>query len=92
MFSWARMCIVGVLVTNESNMASYFCETRNLNGSNTDMCSDVAGPSAAARATCLSIQIGQIKTLFRISSTTGRHLGFEHDYSSHTASRGMSRH
>ena len=36
--------VVGV--TNESNMASYFPEAENLNGSNADMCSDVAGPSS----------------------------------------------
>ena len=42
-----RTCIVGVVVTNESNMASYFPEAGNLNGSNADMCSDVAGPSSS---------------------------------------------
>ena len=35
-----------VLVTNESNMTSYFPEAGNLNDSNADMCSDVAGPSS----------------------------------------------
>ena len=34
-----------VVVTHESNMASYFPEARNLNGRNANMCSDVAGPS-----------------------------------------------
>ena len=43
----ARKCIVGVVVTNESNMASYFPEAANLNGSNAGMCSDVAGPSSS---------------------------------------------
>ena len=43
----ARTCIVEVVVTNESNMASYFSEAGNLNGSNSDMCSDVAGPSSS---------------------------------------------
>ena len=39
-------------------MASYFPEAGNLNGSNTDMCSDVAGRSrVAARATCFGFQI-----------------------------------
>ena len=33
--------------TDESNMASYFPEEGNLNGRNTDMCSDVAGPSSS---------------------------------------------
>ena len=42
----AQMCIVGVVVTNESNMVSYFPEVENLNGSNADMCSDVGGLSS----------------------------------------------
>ena len=41
----ARKCVVGVVVTNESNVASYFPEAGNLNGSSADMCWDVAGPS-----------------------------------------------
>ena len=40
----ARTCIAGVVVTNESNMASYFPEAGNLNSSIADMCSDMAGP------------------------------------------------
>ena len=40
----SRTCIVGVVVTKESNMASYFLEARNLNGIYADMCSDMAGP------------------------------------------------
>ena len=39
----ARTCIVVVVVTHEFKMASYFPEAGNLNGSNSDMCSDVAG-------------------------------------------------
>ena len=39
------MCIVVVVNTHEFNMASYFLEAENLNGSNAEMCSDVAGPS-----------------------------------------------
>ena len=42
----ARTCIAVVVVMNESNMASCFPEAGNLNGSNTDMCSDVAEPSS----------------------------------------------
>ena len=34
-----------VVVTHEFNVASYFPEAGNFNGSNADMCSDVAGPS-----------------------------------------------
>ena len=43
----ARKCVVGVVVTNESNVASYFPEAGNLNGSSADMCSDLAGPSTS---------------------------------------------
>ena len=43
----ARTCIVVVVVTHESNMASYFPKAGNLNGSNADICSDVAGPSSS---------------------------------------------
>ena len=41
------LLLVRVVVTNESNMASYFPEAGNLNGCNADMCSDVAGPSSS---------------------------------------------
>ena len=37
-----------VVVTHDSNMASYFPEAGNLNGRNDDMCSDVAGPSSSS--------------------------------------------
>ena len=43
----ARTCIVGIVVTSESSMALYFPEAGNLNGSNVDMCSDVAGLSSS---------------------------------------------
>ena len=43
----AQTCIVGIVVTDESNMASYSPEAGNLNGSNADMCSDVAGRSSS---------------------------------------------
>ena len=39
----AQTCIVGVVVTNKSNMGSFFPEAGNSNGSNAGMCSDVAG-------------------------------------------------
>ena len=43
----AQTCIVGVVVTNGSNMALYFPEAGNVNaGSNADMHSDVAGLSS----------------------------------------------
>ena len=38
---------MGVAITNKSNVTSYFPEAGNLNGSNADMCSDVAGPSSS---------------------------------------------
>ena len=82
-----------VAVTHESNMASYFPEVGNLNGTNADMCSDVAGPSSsqvAARGIFLSFQTGQMLRSFTISPTTntnGRHLEFERDYNYHTAFR-----
>ena len=34
-----ELCIVVVVVTHESNVASYFSEAVNLNGSNAYMCS-----------------------------------------------------
>lgn len=43
----AQTCIVGVVVMSEYNMASYFPEARNSNGSNADICPDVAGPSSS---------------------------------------------
>ena len=61
----ARTYIVGVVVTNEFNMTSYFPEAGNLNRSNADMCSDhdVVDRRVAARAICLSFQIGQMKLI-----------------------------
>ena len=53
------------------------------------------GRRVAARAICLSFQIGQILRTFTVSSTastTGVHLGFERDYNYHTAFRGVLRH
>ena len=79
-----------VVVTHESNVASYFPEAGNLNGRNADMCSDVAGPSSSGSGDFLSFQVGQILRTFTISlttSTTGRHLGFERDCNYHTAFR-----
>ena len=40
--------MVVVVVMNKANMVLYFPEARNLNGSNADMCSDVAGPSSSS--------------------------------------------
>ena len=47
MLSRPRTYIAVIVVTNVSNMASYFPEAGNLNGSNADMCSDVAEPSSS---------------------------------------------
>ena len=41
----SKRCVKLLSLTHEFNMASYFPEAGNLNGSNADMCSDVAGPS-----------------------------------------------
>ena len=83
-------CIVGVVVTNESYMASFFPEADNLNGNHADMCSNVAGPSSSASGNCLSLD--QALTISPTTSTTGRNLGFARDYNSHTVFRGVSRH
>ena len=89
----ARTCIVGVVVTN-TNMTSYFPEAGNVNSSNAGMCSDVAGPSSSGTEDFLSFQTGLISqtfTTFPTTSITGRHLGFERDYNSHSALRGVLR-
>ena len=52
-----------VIVTNESNMASYFPEAENVNGSNADMCSDVAGPSSSGSGHLFELSDGQIKLI-----------------------------
>ena len=57
-----RLCIVGVVATNEYNMTSYFSKARNLNGSNADMCSDVAGP--------LSSGVGDLGKLLDFGSSS----------------------
>ena len=78
--------IVGVVVTNKLNMASYFPEARKLNDSNDAMCSNLAGPSGSGSG-----------DLFELSDTTCStvhisHFLFERDYNSHTAFRDMLRH
>ena len=73
-------------------MVSYFPEMGNLNGSNVDMCSDVAEPSISGSGDLFELSDRSNKTLDPVlllfpptTSTTGRHLGFERDYNSHTA-------
>ena len=91
----ARTYIVGVVVMNESNMASYFPEAGNLNGSNADMCSDVAGPSSSGSGDLFDFGASSRSRTFTISptnSTTGRHLGIKRDDNSHNAFRGVLRH
>ena len=91
----ALTCSVVVVVTNEFNMASYFPEAGNLNGSNAVMCSNVAGPSSSGSEDLFDFGSSSRYRTFIISPTasaTGRHLGFEHDYYSHTAFRGVLRH
>ena len=91
----ARTCIVGVVITNESNMASYFSEAGNLNCSNANMCSDVAEPSSSGAGDFFdfgSSSSSRTFTIYTTASTTGCHLGFERDYNSHTAFRDVLRH
>ena len=79
----ARTCIMGVVVTNEYNMASYFPEAGNLNGSNADMCSDAAGPSSGDSGDLFELSNSSRSRTFTISpttSTTDRHLVYERDY------------
>ena len=88
----AQMCMVGVVVTNESNMVLYFLEAGNLTGSNADMCSDVAGPFCSFLSNLFELSDRSRSRTFTISpttSTTGCHLGLERDYNSHTAFWGM---
>ena len=47
MLSEARTCSVVVAVKKEFIMQSYFSEAGDLNGSNADMCFDVAEPSSS---------------------------------------------
>ena len=79
-----------VVVTHKFSMASYFPEAGNLNGSNADMCSDVAGRSVSGTGDLFEFQIYHRSRTFTSSlstSTTSRHLGFERDYNYHTAFR-----
>ena len=73
-------------------MALYFPKAEKSNGSNADMCSDVAGPliSGSGDFICLTFQKDHRSRTFIISptiSTTSRHLGFERHYNYHTAFR-----
>ena len=53
----ARTYIVGIALTNEFNMASYFPEVGNLNSSNAGLCSDVAGPTSSGSGDLFEFQI-----------------------------------
>ena len=89
-----QTCIVVVVVTHESNTASYFFEAVNLNGSQLICVLMWLGRRVPLRAICLSFQKGQTLRTFTISttaSTTAVHLGFERDYKHHTF-RGVLRH
>ena len=84
-----------VVITQESNIASYFPEAGNLNGSNVGMCFDVAEPSNSGSGDFLSFWIDHGSRTFTISPTTSatdRHLVFERDYIYHTSFRGVLRH
>ena len=84
--------IVGVVVTNDSNMVSFFPEVGNLNGSNANICSDVAGHQVAVRAICFDFGSSSRSRTLTISttiSTTDRYLGFGRDYNYYTPLRGV---
>ena len=69
-------------------MASYFPEAGNLNGSNSNMCSVVAGPSSSGSGDLFELSDrsrSHVLTIFPTTSTTGRHLGLERDDNSHSA-------
>ena len=59
-------CIVRVVLTNKSNMASYFPEAGNLNGSNADLCSDVAGPSSRGSGDLFELSDRSNKTIILV--------------------------
>ena len=58
-----RTCIVGVVVTNESNIASYFPKAGNVNGSNANVCSDMAGPSISGSRDLFKLSDGSEKKI-----------------------------
>ena len=72
-----------VVVTHESNTASYFTEEGNLNYSNAYMCSDVAGPASNRSGDLFELSNRSNTTYFYYfptTSTTGVRLAFERDY------------
>ena len=71
----ARTCIVGVLVTNKSNMAQYYPEAENLNGINADICSYVAGPSSSGWSDLFSRAYRSRNFPFSPTANTTRHPG-----------------
>ena len=83
----ARTCIVGVVVTNKSNMASHLPEAENLIGSNADMCSDVTGLSSSGSG-----------DLFELSDRSNIYMHYNPpfwiwvDHNSHTAFRDVLHH
>ena len=75
--------------SHKSNMASYSFEAGNLNGSNADMRSDVAGPPSSGSSDLFELSHRSNETITLLfpplTCTTDRHLGFERHYNSHTA-------
>ena len=78
-----------VVVKNESDMASYFPEAGNLNGSNDDMGSDVAGWSSSGSSDSFEfsdMSNEAVILLFPpILALLAAILEFERDYNSHIA-------
>ena len=54
-----------IVVTHESNMASYFPEAGNLNGSHADMCSDVTGRSSSGSGDLFELSDRSNTTYFK---------------------------
>ena len=65
---------MGVVVTKESNKASYFTEAGNLIGSNADMCSDVTGLKPPGSFDFGSSSRSRTFTIFHLTCTAGRQL------------------
>ena len=91
----AQMYIVGVVVTNESNMVSYFPKEGNLNGVMLTCIVMWLGSRVTAWVICLTLDLASdlVLLLFPpLLSTTGHHVGFNRDYNSHSAFRGVLHH
>ena len=94
----ARTCIVGVVVTNESNMASYFPEAEILMAVMLTCIRMWLDRRVAARDICLiqmtlDLSLDPVLLLFSplLARTTNCHLEFERDYNYYTVFPGVLR-